>query len=130
MDTSCQSSNRGCVNSVEICKDLGVGGISAGTNLCGCDTGYTLSGKRCIKDTLLFMNFTVAENETIQYKADGKLTDKSNFRKCPSTKCEIIGYYPKDSVVPIIGKYKNDSWYQIQGINPANTKDNNKWLDT
>lgn len=115
-------SNNKCINSVEICKDLGVGGISVGADLCGCDTGYTLSGKKCVKDILPFTNFTVSGDEIIQHRADGRLTDEANFRKCPSTNCEIIGYYPKNSIVPIIGEYKNNSWYEVQGTNPEDTK--------
>jgi hypothetical protein len=105
---------------------------------CTCNLGFEVNpmGNACVKmqDTSQFTkvvpitkttsnNFAVPEEEVISYKAQGTLSSAATFRQCPSTKCSVIRTYLEGLDLAIIGKYKSDDWYEVEGTTSAGTNE-------
>lgn len=81
-----------------------------------CTGSYTVIPKSTLKNS---GDFQVQEQDIEPFQAKGILKIPAAFRNCPSTNCSIIKYYAETSQVNIIGKYKKDNWYQIDGSTDA-----------
>lgn len=64
-------------------------------------------------------DFGVSVFEITSYQAKGTVASTATFRKCPSTQCSVIRYFSEDSKLNIMGKYKDESWYQVQATTDA-----------
>lgn len=122
--------------------DKNKGGNTGG---CSCYSGYIWNDQNT--ECVIKTNISTSINNAIEPKSENKVTTKtvSNasvdfgikdediesfmtkgvlklptaLRKCPSNNCSIIRYYAETSKVSIIGKYKKDNWYQIEGTTDA-----------
>lgn len=65
------------------------------------------------------VDFPVPESDIEALAQKGILNANASFRRCPSTECSLIRYYAEGSELSVIGKYKLDDWYEIDGTTDA-----------
>jgi hypothetical protein len=117
-------------------------GVEANYNInsCVCKTGYSAKSSvvGCVPDSAttnnstarpssigqseeivanILANFEVKPEDILPLNETGKINTEATLRVCPSTQCSKVLSYPEGTVVEIVGKYKNDTWYKVNVIN-------------
>ena len=123
-----------CVSNTEDCSIsfgsnvVGTPGSSNNSN-CECAVGYEWNGNKtaCNKTRSqkpiekvtspipTSEDFKVSQAGIDSMEARGTVLSSAAFRRCPSTKCSVVRYFAETSELKILGKYKNDDWYEVKG---------------